>query len=114
LILSSDTFKQDALHFLEEIFVQDYIKTRYKKIDKLLKQLKKIIAVTYENLNKTTAEDPLFSGYEPTSQETKYLINKEVKQHLLHNSKTKLPWTNLELEEAREFARLTFRKNVQV
>jgi len=111
LILSSEVFRQDAMCFLEEVFVQDYIKTRYKKLDKMLKQLKKIISTTYEGIQQTAATDSCF-GYPPSAADIKYLINKEVKQHLLFNSKTKLPWTNLELEEAREFARLAFKKYV--
>eukprot|EP00331_Platyophrya_macrostoma_P024038 CAMPEP_0176448014 /NCGR_PEP_ID=MMETSP0127-20121128/25474_1 /TAXON_ID=938130 /ORGANISM="Platyophrya macrostoma, Strain WH" /LENGTH=352 /DNA_ID=CAMNT_0017834769 /DNA_START=42 /DNA_END=1101 /DNA_ORIENTATION=+ len=89
LILSSEQFRNDAYEFMEGCFVQEYIKTRYQKIEKLLKQMEKYL------------------------KELETLILK-IKENVMNNSKSKLPWSNSELEEAKLFAkqRIIKAKNV--
>lgn len=84
---------------MENIFVQDYLKTRYQKIDKLLKQIQKIIEVAWQN--------HLFTKVNDAKEKVpfKESIIQKIRENLLYNPKSKLPWSDSELEEAKLFAR---------
>ena len=112
LLLRSEKFRNDAMNYLEENFVQDYIKTRYKKIDKLLSGLNKIISSRYLKFKNGIVDDVIFSlfGSNITDNDIKYRINKEIREQILFNSKFKLPWSNFELEEVKDFAKILFAK----
>ena len=116
LLLRSEKFRYDAINYLEENFAQDYIKTRYKKIDKLLRGLNKIISLRYQEFNKGIANDVILNALSNhiTDADIKYRINKETREKILFNSKSKLPWSNFELEETKNFIRMLFAKYSQL
>ena len=100
LILSSEQFRNDATEFMEEFFVQDYIKTRYQKIDKLLKQTRKLLEAAWEDYQYS-----LSNRVKSDKGSLKDFLIMRIKENTKNNSKSKLPWTNAELEEAKVFAK---------
>ena len=106
LILSSERFRNDCIEFLEYCFVQDYQKTRYHKIEKLLKQITKVVESAWMAYNSSQLSNKNFSK----DQSLKEFVNSKVKEHILSNSKSKLPWSNTELDEAKLFARQRINK----
>ena len=96
LILSSKRFLIETWEFLENNFVKSYAKMRYQKIDNILEKVTSII-------DKASSE---FLGIQLDNiKRFKEIARSRIYQLLLHNSKAKLPWSNAELEEAKEFAR---------
>ena len=82
-IMKSQTFYDHFLDFLENCFVADYNRTREFKIQKVIEKCNECFAS-----KKGTA-----SGYE------------EVKNYVEKNPKCKLPWSDAELESAKESVR---------
>ena len=76
-LLSSRLFREDIKKYLEELFIDNYNERRRKKIDNLVDKLRK------KFLN-------LPDSYQP------------LKDYLEKNSKCKLPWSNYELQLAKD------------
>ena len=100
LILSSEEFRNDTVEFLENFFVQDYMKTRHQKIDKVLKYMNKIIEGAWAEYQFTYAS----AGGTQSKMTAKEFILKRIRDTIIFNPKSKLPWSNGELEEAKIFA----------
>lgn len=101
LILCSKKFREDVIEFLEEEFSQSYAKGRYKKIDKLLENAMNVLSQSYKqsiHSNNYRASDII------------QLAIGNFQELVINNPKSKLPWSDCELEETKEFARQTIEK----
>jgi len=92
LILSSDKFRNDTIDYLETVFLKESRTSRTQKIYKLISKLNSIAsAVCEKNANL------------PIHQQIEAVSNK-IYDYLVVNPKSKLPWGDNELKEARDFA----------
>lgn len=101
LILTSKRFMAETLKYLDCSFVQTYAKSRYQKIDKVIEKIASVIDQICREFSRIYENNP--AGFRDIAQ-------RRVSEVLLNNSKSKLPWSNAELEETREFARVTIEK----
>lgn len=101
LILSSKKFREETLDFLENEFSQSYAKSRLKKIDKLLENALNVLSQSFKQ--------SLASRNASPSEILQQAIGK-LQDLILNNPKSKLPWSNAELEETKHFARETIEK----
>ena len=100
LILSSEEFRNDSIEFLENCFIQDYTKTRSQKIQKLVKQIIKVVENAWIDYQYTRPSDA--KTHQAVSLK-EYILSK-IRENILNNPKSKLPWSNMELEEAKVVA----------
>jgi len=101
LTLSSKRFLADTLKYLECSFIQSYAKSRYQKIDKVIEKISAVLDQICREFSRSYENNP--AGFRDIAQ-------RRIEEVLLNNSKSKLPWSNAELEETRDFARLTIEK----
>ena len=104
LLLSSKRFIEETLQFLEEEFVQNYSKSRYKKIDKIIEHATDVFDQTLRQFMKNRDQ---------TQENFMDLLQRRLQDLLINNPKSKLPWSNAELNEAKEFALQTIQKIYQ-
>jgi len=100
LILSSKRFLYETIEYLENSFAQSYAKSRYQKIDKVVENIADVVDQMYRDFSRDYGNNPLG---------LRDIVLRRVTE-VLQSSKSKLPWSNAELEEAKEFARVTIRK----
>lgn len=100
LILSSEPFKNEMINYINYEFVQQHIESRIKKIFKLQNKLLELANKTLESHQNLSEE----------LQEQK--IVSTIKHYILTNSKAKLPWSNEELKETKEFGVTSLTKQV--
>ena len=101
LILSSKRFLEETIEFLDNAFVQTYSKSRYKKIDRILEKAIDIFDQAYKQFVSSNSQN--VEGFME-------LVKRRLEDLILNNSKSKLPWSDAELNETKEFARHTIRK----
>lgn len=101
LILSSKRFMAETIEYLENDFVQNYTKSRYQKIDKVLQNITSVLEQGMKEFSRK---------YDGDRNNFVDIMLRRISDALLNNSKSKLPWSDAELDEAREFARLTIEK----
>eukprot|EP00331_Platyophrya_macrostoma_P009005 CAMPEP_0176420292 /NCGR_PEP_ID=MMETSP0127-20121128/8526_1 /TAXON_ID=938130 /ORGANISM="Platyophrya macrostoma, Strain WH" /LENGTH=319 /DNA_ID=CAMNT_0017800873 /DNA_START=254 /DNA_END=1217 /DNA_ORIENTATION=+ len=94
LLLCSKKFRDETVEYLEEEFAQGYTKLRFKKIDKLLEHAMNALSQSYKQAVRANNVRP----------------GDILKELIVNNPKSKLPWSDAELEETKEFARLTIEK----
>lgn len=92
LILSSEKFKAVTIDYLENVFLQEARISRSQKISKLLSKLSSLAT---EAKNRT-ANLPVAKQIET--------VKSWIYDYLVVNPKSKLPWADCELQEARDFA----------
>ena len=92
LILTSDKFKVDTIDYLDNVFLKECQKARVKKIAKLMTKLNSLA----KDACKKSCNLPISGQVEA--------VNSALRNYLVENPKSKLPWTDSELQEARDFA----------
>jgi len=92
LILSSPSFKEETIDYLDNIFVQEYLKGRSKKIGKMITRLQMV------------ARETLQSNCAALDSEKARAVANSIRSYIVTNPKAKLPWSNDELSETKEFA----------
>ena len=92
LILSSDKFRNDTIDYLETVFLKESRTSRTQKIYKLISKLNSIASAVCEK----NANLPIHQQIEAVST--------KIYDYLVVNPKSKLPWGDNELKEARDFA----------
>jgi len=98
LVLMSEKFREESIFYLENVFVQENANSRCKKIGKILEKIRVVVKQTMTKNKNLSLEDRLQK------------VNKSVQDYIILNNKTKLPWSNAELLEAKEFAQGVFKK----
>ena len=101
LLLSSKRFLEETLEFLDNHFAQNYAKARYTKIDKILQHASDIYEQTYRLFVKNNNQN---------QTDFKEVVRRRLQDLIVTNAKSKLPWSDAELNEAKEFARETIMK----
>jgi hypothetical protein len=92
LILSSDKFRADTIDYLNTVFLQETRNSRGKKINKLLTKL-----------NSLASEASSKAASMPVDEQLE-MIKNGIQEYLVYNPKSKLPWADSEIQEARDFA----------
>jgi len=87
-LLSSGVFRDDLTNYLEDQFISNYNERRRKKIDNLVDKLRKKFLETSNSFHL-------------------------LKDYLEKNSKCKLPWSNYELELAKQCVILLIQEKEQ-
>lgn len=99
-ILMSDKFKEEALYYLDHVFIQENASQRAKKAKKMLEKLREVVTKILKKSSGLSLED-----------QTRIIID-EIRQYIIFNPKSKLPWSHEELVEAKEFARASLQRSV--
>jgi len=98
LVLMSEKFREESIFYLENVFVQENVNSRCKKIGKVLEKIRALVKQTMAKTKNLSQEEK--------SQK----VLKNVQDYIILNNKTKLPWSNAELFETKEFAQGVFKK----
>lgn len=99
-ILMSDKFKEEALFYLDHVFIQENASQRAKKAKKMLEKLREVVTKILKKSSGLSLEDQ------------NRIIIEEIRQYIIFNPKSKLPWSHEELVEAKEFARSSLQRSV--
>ena len=92
LILTSDKFKVDTIDYLDNVFMAECQKARVKKIVKLIIKLNGLANNACKKTSNFTVNEQVAA------------VNSALSNYLIENPKSKLPWTDSELQETRDFA----------
>ena len=98
LVLMSEKFREKASFYLDSVFVQENVSSRRKKIVKIIEKIQ-VVANQTMNKNQKLPEDKRL-------QKT---INC-IQDYIILNTKSKLPWSNPELFEAKDFAQAILKR----
>jgi hypothetical protein len=98
LILTSDKFREEANYYLENVFMQELVGSRCKKIAKMLEKLREVAkqAITQ-------------ASHLPLEKRTQSVVVK-LQDYIILNTKSKLPWSDAELLETKEFAQVALER----
>jgi len=92
LILSSDKFRKDTIDYLDNVFLKETRNSRCQKVSKLICKLNSLTGAVCEN----NSNLPIHQQIEA--------VKTKIHDYLVVNPKSKLPWADNELKEARDFA----------
>ncbi|KAM3134551.1 hypothetical protein pb186bvf_013365 [Paramecium bursaria] len=98
LIMSSSSFRREVNHYLQNKFVVECEKERIKK-------LQKFVSCCYQAYYQ--AEQDFIYYYAKDDQDEDFgreYIRKKLEEYILLNPKCKIPWSNQEIYDARDFA----------
>jgi len=98
LILSSSRFRAATVYYLNSVFIQEALKSRAKKIAKMMAKLQSVA------LQSVTQ----FAGQPEHEQDQ--LVGLAVKNYIVSNPKSKLPWSDPELQDVKDYAISTLNK----
>jgi len=98
LVLMSESFREKASYYLDSVFVQENVSSRRKKIVKIIEKIQ-VVANQTMNKNQKLPED----------KRVQKTINC-IQDYIILNTKSKLPWSNPELFEAKDFAQAILKR----
>jgi len=92
LILSSDKFRKDTIDYLDNVFLKEARSSRCQKVSKLICKLNTLTGAVCETTSKLSIHQQIEA------------VKQKIHDYLVVNPKSKLPWADAELKEARDFA----------
>jgi len=98
LVLMSEEFREKANFYLDSVFVQENVSSRRKKIVKIIEKVQVVANQTMTKNQKL-----------PEDKRIQKTLN-SIQDYIILNTKSKLPWSNAELFEAKDFAQAILKR----